>query len=174
MSVTKPIFWIKKKKKKSEYTRSEKSTVSCNCCVFWTEVIYYIYKTKVLENKKTLIIWRLGDLAFGWNFKMHLKDTITFIGEFNLTFSELLNAHVQHSVFQYLLHNMLFSNHKNHKKCLIHELTTKCSGSMIICIWTFWHDEAKTTPNNRWSVPGCWEASTRTARVTERHWSGCW
>ena len=54
------------------------------------------------------------------------------------------------SVFQYLLNNMLFSNKvincKNHK-CLIHELTTKCSASMTVSIETvlfimpfiFWH-----------------------------------
>ena len=44
-------------------------------------------------------------------------------------------------MFQYLLHNMLFStkviNHKN-LKCLIHKLTSKCSGNLCSNILTSW------------------------------------
>lgn len=69
---------------------------------------------------------------FWWNVRMHLKYIITFTGELSPSLN--FRMHMSNcSVFQRLLHNTLFFstviNCKNHN-FLIHELMSKCSGSM--------------------------------------------
>ena len=88
----------------------------------------YCQKQKQIHRSQKLRdIWLSGEIS-----------DRTFTRDLKLTFSKPLNAHVQlfNVSVGYLLHNILFSNKVNRKnhKGLIHELTSKRSGSVTICI----------------------------------------